>query len=270
MTDRTSSHRRLLAAALVGLLLTAVVVACSTGGEQAAPIDGVEGVSGGDTTATTEAPTTTAPPTTTTTVAAAPLPTDPGGGAPLIYRIETTDPVIFITIDDGTVASPEAMQYIKDMQMPVSMFLNEGPVRTHPDYFDELIGLGNWVHTHTLNHKKLTSLDYGGQEREICGMVGVLDDVYGSTGKVGTLLRPPYGASNATTNQAAASCGLQAVVSWTGTIDGGVVTLQGAALRPGDVLLTHFKDDLYANLKAIRQMADAAGLRIARLEDYIA
>jgi peptidoglycan/xylan/chitin deacetylase (PgdA/CDA1 family) len=199
-----------------------------------------------------------------------PLPPAPGGGAPVIYRVQTTDPVIFITIDDGTVASPEAMQFIKDMQMPVTMFLNEGPVRTHPDYFAELIALGNWAHSHTLNHKKLTSLDLAGQEREICGMVDVLEAEYGATGKVGDLVRAPYGASDATTGQAAASCGLQAVVSWTGTIDGGVVTLQNPALRPGDILLTHFKDDLYANLKQIRAMADAAGLRIARLEDYLA
>ena len=33
----------------------------------------------------------------------------PGHGAPVLTRVETTDPVVFLTIDDGVTRSPEAL-----------------------------------------------------------------------------------------------------------------------------------------------------------------
>jgi peptidoglycan/xylan/chitin deacetylase (PgdA/CDA1 family) len=217
----------------------------------------------------TEAPTTTAPTTTTAPVmavpATTPLPAD-ASGVPLIHSIETTDPVIFITIDDGNVADEPSLAYLEQTRMPVTMFLNQPPVLTHPEYFQRLVDLGNKVHTHTKSHADLNTLSADGQRNEICGMADTLGEVYGQRGY---LVRPPYGRSNEVTKQVAASCGQKAVVSWKGTIDDGVVRLQEPALEPGDIILTHFKPDLRANLEAIKAMADAAGLRIARLEDYI-
>lgn len=271
-----------MAVALVALVLAGTLLACSAGREQAADLDGP--LIGSTTTAavdttvaptTTEAPTTTAPTTTmpTTTVPVPPPPPPPAppvppvvdGSAPLIYRVNTADPVVFVTIDDGYTADPTSLQYIIDTGMPVSMFLNEAPVRLHAPYFKALMDLGNQVHTHTLNHKNLTKLDLAGQQHEICGMVNVLRDTFG---QVGHLMRAPYGSSNAITQQVAAWCGLRAVVHWTGELKDGTLFLQGATLKPGDIILTHFKDDLHANLVTLKTAADAAGLTIARLEDY--
>lgn len=188
---------------------------------------------------------------------------------PLLYRVDTDDPVIFVTIDDGTSPSEEALRYVTERDMPVSLFLNESPLRAHADHFRRYLTLGNHVHSHTLTHPELPSLGRASQQHEICGMLEVLRDEYGDTGQVGTLVRPPYGAFDRRTGPAAASCGATAIVAWSGTIEDGDISLVATALQPGDILLTHFTDDLPTNLRAIQQLADESGLQIARLEDYV-
>ncbi|WP_277207307.1 polysaccharide deacetylase family protein [Isoptericola croceus] len=197
--------------------------------------------------------------------------TDPDRPAPsLVHRVETDDPVVFVTIDDGNHASKEALDIVREHDMPVSLFLNEGPVALHGSYFDEYIALGNHVHSHTLTHAQLTTLDADRQEREICGMVDVLDERYGSTDHVGDLFRAPYGASDATTKKAARRCGLGAIVHWTAVAENGEVAYAaGTGFKPGDIVLAHFTDSLPQDLRAIRQLAADAGLTIARLEDYL-
>jgi peptidoglycan/xylan/chitin deacetylase (PgdA/CDA1 family) len=272
VTELILRHRLRTGVAVVVLVLTAVLVACTAGDEQAS--SGTGPVLEGGTTSTTAPPTTpttvattttTMPPTTSTVPPATYVPPVTDGLAPVIYRIPTTDPVIFLTIDDGNTADAAGLQFIVDHKWPVSMFLNKNPARTHTAYFQQLIALGNQVHTHTLNHPNLTKLDAAGQQAEICGMVDVLK---GTFGQAGTLLRAPYGSSNATTQWVSAGCGLTAVVHWSGELKDGQLFLQGASLHPGDIILTHFKNDLHANLVTLKQAADAAGLTVARLEDY--
>ncbi len=237
-------------------------------------------------TVTTDAPvteslleTTTVPPETTTTVAppptpaAMPAPSTPiapvaavDGAAPEVFGIDTTDPVIFVTVDDGTVRDPQVLDYLTTTGMPITMFLNEGPVRADPGFFGELMALGNTVNTHTLGHLRLPSLNPEQQRIEICGMVDLLDETYGTSGG---LFRAPFGRYDRGVREQAASCGLRATVQWTGTLADGVVTLQEPPLKPGDVIVTHFTDDLLVSLQELKRQADAAGLQIARLDDYL-
>lgn len=249
------------------LALALAVAACGSDTDEALSESGATNpTTEAPPTTTTTVPTTMAPTTTTTPPVTTPLPPGPGGGAALIHRIQTTDPVIFVTIDDGITPDEPAFQYIVDTGMPVSMFLNEQAVRTNPEYFQRLMDLGNKAHSHTVNHANVSKLDADGQRAEICGMADLLETTYGDPGD---LFRAPLGASNETTLQVAGGCDIKAVVSWMGTIDNGVLSLQLPALRPGDIILTHFRPDLYDNLVTLKQAADAAGLRIARLEDYL-
>jgi peptidoglycan/xylan/chitin deacetylase (PgdA/CDA1 family) len=188
------------------------------------------------------------------------------GRAPIISRVETTDPVIFVTIDDGLVPDPRVLDLLTRTGMPVTMFLNETPVLEHPEYFDALRALGNSVNSHTLDHADVTTLGADGQRREICGMVELLRTTYGNEGG---FFRAPYGFVNASAQQQAASCGIRAVLSWMGTLNGGQLQLQQPTLQPGDIILTHFQDDLYDNLLEIQRRADEAGLTIARVEEYL-
>jgi peptidoglycan/xylan/chitin deacetylase (PgdA/CDA1 family) len=272
VTRRTTPRSRLVA--VLAVVATMVLAASCSGSEpgQAAPLDGSELV---PTIATLQTTTTTAPTTTTTT--APPPTTVPGAmaipssenGAPLVQKVHTTEPVIFVTIDDGNFPSPEGLQYLRETGMPISMFLNRRPVEAHPGYFQELIALGNWVHTHTLDHPRLTGLDAEGQTGQICGMLDVLTATYGPTGHVGRFLRAPYGMTDDATGPAAASCGLDAIVGWSGEVRDGSLSLVNPHLYPGDVILLHFTPNLQADLATAKDAADAAGFRIARLEDYL-
>jgi hypothetical protein len=44
---------------------------------------------------------------------------------------------------------------------------------------------------------------------------------------------------------------------------------QGNQLRPGDIVLSHFRDDLYDNIRALLWQARLQGLTIAPVEDYL-
>ena len=224
-------------------------------------------------TTTTESTTTTAPPTTTTSVDPVTPPSAPvpaiapvDGAAPSISRVPTTDPVIFVTIDDGQTADPRVLDYLTTTRMPVTMFLNESPARKNRDFFEALRQLGNSVNSHTLSHTNLKKLDPEGQRAEICGMVGVLNELFGTNGG---FFRAPYGELPASARQQAATCGIRAALQWKGTLNNGVLSLQEETLKPGDIILAHFTNTLYEDLVEIKRQADAAGLRIARVEDYL-
>ena len=257
--------------AVVALGTAAVVVAVAVGATGA--------FGSADTTAPeTTTTTTTVPETTTTTIdlsflntTTAPPQVEPiestDGLAPVINRVPTSDPVIFLTIDDGAVRDPRALDFVAANGIPVDLFLNESYLRADPDYFRRFASYGGAIHTHTLNHPDLTKLGAGGQEVEICGMI---DRISEAGLRPGYLFRAPYGNVNSSVRRVAAGCGISAVMHWSATINNGAVQLaSGPGLRPGDVVLTHFRNDLYDNLVEIKRMADAAGLRFAALQSYI-
>lgn len=227
-----------------------------------------------ETTTTVESTTTTAPAATTTlTVDPVSAPTVPllpvgsvDGAAPSVSRVATTDPVIFVTIDDGQTADSRVLDYLAATRMPVTMFLNDAPARANKDFFAALIALGNTANSHTLSHTNLKKLGPEQQRAEICGMVDVVKELFGADGG---FFRAPYGDLPASARQEATTCGVRAALQWKGTLNNGVLALQEETLKPGDIILAHFTNTLYEDLVEIKRQADAAGLRIARIEDYL-
>ena len=177
---------------------------------------------------TTLATTTTVAPTTTTTTKPwpkGPVLTIPAAGAvPVISTIATADPVVFLTIDDGTIRDPRVPEL-------------------------------------------LTKLSPAAQRNEICGMKDIIGQ---HTFVAGHLFRAPYGVSNAVTQTAAGSCGINAVLFWHASLnDGRIQYQQGNQLQPGDIILTHFRTDLYDNIRALLWQCALQGLTIAPIEDYL-
>ena len=225
--------------------------------------------------------TTTVPPTTTTTtpklrvpglgLPKQPVPTPmalpPTNSAPVISRITTTNKVIFLGIDDGTVRDPAVADLLEQANVPFSMFLVQGEADAGADYFRRLQQYGGVVETHTITHPDLTTLSYGQVQHEVCGNQ---DDYQALFGRRPTLFRPPYGATNGNVQAAAASCGLKAVVLWKGSTNDGRFDLQdGTQLTPGDIVLMHFRTDLLANLQKVFDTCRQQGFAIASLEDYL-
>jgi len=69
--------------------------------------------------------------------------------------------------------------------------------------------------------------------------------------------------------QAAAACGMHALVNWDVTVNGGrLAYAYGTHLRAGDVVLLHFTRAIRADLTAVLTAARRNGLTVARLESY--
>jgi peptidoglycan/xylan/chitin deacetylase (PgdA/CDA1 family) len=183
------------------------------------------------------------------------------------HRVPTTQPVAFVTIDDGWVKRPEAVALVTRAHVPVTLFLTIDAIRDDPGYFRRLRAAGAVVEAHTLTHPSLAGMPYAAQRREICGSADQLARWYG---RRPVLFRPPFGNSDATTLRAVRDCGMRAAFHWTETVDKGKVRYQrGHVVQRGDVILMHFRpafvDDFLAALTAIHQ----AGLTPALLEDYV-
>ncbi|CUM38983.1 polysaccharide deacetylase family protein [Streptomyces gardneri] len=187
---------------------------------------------------------------------------------PVVSHIETTDPVVFITIDDGWYHDPAAAKLLLDRRVPASLFLLPGAYSYDSGYFHTLLNQGSSrVENHTVNHPDLTALDAAGQKAEICG---ARDQHLARFGDGPRLLRPPYGTYDATTRTAARACGAKAVVTWTYDLTTwGSWTPPAPQLKAGDIILLHFNETVTQDLKRALDLAEAAGLKPAPLREYV-
>jgi peptidoglycan/xylan/chitin deacetylase (PgdA/CDA1 family) len=187
---------------------------------------------------------------------------------PVLTRIDTTDPVVFITIDDGFEKDPQVLSVLTSRHVPVTPFLTVDAVRAKPDYFAEVQAItGQSVQDHTITHPKLSLLGLEAQKREICGAAHDLQGYYGGRP---WLFRPPYGDYNQNTRRAAASCGMKALVLWDVSLPHKVLRYaNGSVLKPGDIILIHWRPNLYRDINVAIDAAQQQGLRVAALQDYL-
>ncbi|MEU6931740.1 polysaccharide deacetylase family protein [Streptomyces sp. NPDC046374] len=188
---------------------------------------------------------------------------------PVVSHVETGDPVVFITIDDGWYHDPAAAKLLLDRRVPASLFLLPGAYSYDSGYFHTLLDQGrSRVENHTVNHPDLTTLDAAGQKAEVCG---ARDQHLAQFGDGPRLLRPPYGVYDATTRTTARACGAKAVVTWTYDLTTwGQWTPPTPRLKAGDIILLHFNETLEQDLRRALDLADAAGLKPAPLREYVA
>ncbi|WP_282696957.1 polysaccharide deacetylase family protein [Streptomyces sp. CC208A] len=187
--------------------------------------------------------------------------------APVVSRVETTDPVVFITIDDGWFHDPAAAKLLLDRRVPASLFLLPGAYSYDSGYFHQLLDHGrSRVENHSVDHPYLTTLDAAGQKAEICG---ARDAHLAEFGDGPRLLRPPFGVYDATTLTVARTCGAKAVVTWTHNFTGVGESGPAPELKAGDIILLHFEPTLEQDLKRALDLAEAAGLKPAPLREYV-
>lgn len=190
----------------------------------------------------------------------------PAGAAPVITRVDTTDPVVFLTIDDGHTRTPQAAAAFRQLGIPATLFLVDGPVEADAEWFAGLPGAV--VESHSRTHPDMTTLSEEAQRDEICGNAALIEQAYG---RRPVLFRPPYGEYDESTSRAAAACGMRAVVLWQQTVNGDAVDFREVPqFRPGDIVLMHFRPSFVQELQVVKERVQAAGLRFALLEDYLA
>ncbi|MBD0710956.1 MULTISPECIES: polysaccharide deacetylase family protein [unclassified Streptomyces] len=188
---------------------------------------------------------------------------------PVVSHVDTTDPVVFVTIDDGWFHDPAAAKLLLDRRVPASLFLLPGAYSYDSGYFRTLLDQGpSRTENHTVGHPDLTTLDAAGQKAEICG---ARDQHLARFGDGPRLVRPPYGTYDANTRTAARACGAKAVVTWTHDFTTwGEWTPPTPELKAGDIILLHFTETLEQDLRRALDAAGAAGLKPAPLREYVA
>ncbi|MBE1471895.1 polysaccharide deacetylase family protein [Kibdelosporangium phytohabitans] len=206
------------------------------------------------------------PPTTSATLNFRPEPKI--GPAKLLYKVETTDPVVFLTIDDGAHRDPAMAGILKRNGIKAAFFLTDRYVRQDPEFFRGLRDdTGSAIENHTATHPNLKGKSLEQQTAEI---VPVSDTYEKQFGLRPTLFRAPYGNSDEATLQAAGEAGAKYVVNWGSEVRGGQVRFSGPReFRPGSIVLMHFTDNFEADVNAFMTQARANGLAPALLTDYL-
>ncbi|MER5401440.1 polysaccharide deacetylase family protein [Streptomyces sp. NPDC002599] len=180
------------------------------------------------------------------------------GLPPVVNQVRTRDKVVFLTYDDGAERDPRFADMVRELRLPVSMFLTDRVAGPGYGRLARLRAVGVSVQNHTLDHATLRGLPYAGQRAEICGQQDKLTRRFGVRPR---LLRPPYGRYDDTTLRAAADCGVAAIVLGR--------TADAHPLRPGDILSGPAEPDLTdATLRLLRRI-QREGFTLARLENYL-
>ncbi|MFE9448462.1 polysaccharide deacetylase family protein [Streptomyces sp. NPDC006739] len=197
------------------------------------------------------------------------------GPVPVFTHVPTSQKVVFITVDDGLEKDPKFVEMLRDLKVPITMFLMNDAIKSDYGYFKPLQAMGNHIQNHTLHHPAMNTVPLARQKEEVCGDQKILTRQYGTAP---FLFRPPYGAYNNNTKIAVGECGPRAIVWWRESMQIRNMQYQesGKKLRPGDIILAHFRGpaelkgatmtEMFGNmLKRIREQ----GFAVARLEDYI-
>ena len=187
---------------------------------------------------------------------------------PVITTVPTTEPVVFVTIDDGWVQMPEIHEWLVQHHLPFSLFLTDAGIRNNYQYFQDLQNAGMTIENHTINHPRLTKLNHDAQTTEICGAADIFQSVFH---KRPSLFRPPYGVYGNIATAAAQGCGQKAIVMWRVVVENGALQYQdqNTGLMPGDIVLTHFQPDFLANMQALAAELDKQHLQVGHLEDWL-
>ena len=187
----------------------------------------------------------------------------------VIDHIATKEPVVFITVDDGSHLSRETNQYIRNLRIPITTFALPEQINRHRRRFVNLLRqTGMTFENHTQTHRIVSTMDYERQRAEICAGNREVKRVIR---RRPAFFRPPGGGWNTDTVRAAKACGLSRIVLWNVMAEGGRLVRAdgGTGLRRGDIVLLHYLDSLPASLAVLQQEASRAGLRFALLRDHL-
>jgi hypothetical protein len=189
------------------------------------------------------------------------------GIAPLIIQLPTKQPIVFLGIDDGGNKQAFELKLMKDNNVKASLFLSDLFIKDNRGFFKDFVTAGSLIEDHTVNHKLLSKLTYDQQKQEICDEANMQMVEFG---RRPVIFRPPGGDYNLDTQRAAAACGMKAVVNWIAKANGGSMQYQiGNSLRPGDIVLMHFRPEFAADMQAFLDAEKAAGLHTELLENWL-
>jgi peptidoglycan/xylan/chitin deacetylase (PgdA/CDA1 family) len=214
------------------------------------------------------------------------IPRPDDGLPPVISSIPTKRKVVFLTIDDGWEQDPGFVAQVRNQRIPIAAFVMRDAVEARGTVDPtaqggRFLGAGKWgyvrdlrdagatIENHTLTHPNLPTLGYEQQKAEICGSSKLIRKHMGTQP---ALFRPPFGSLNSLTRKAAKACGIDALLLWTATVQpGGKIAYQvpDKKLRPGDVLLLHFRPNLSRDFRILVNKIKRRGFELGNLDAYL-
>lgn len=191
------------------------------------------------------------------------------GLAPVLTKVSTEQKVVFLTIDDGAIKRDSFLALLEKNGIKASLFLAHNYIAGSSDFYRKYTAAGHLIENHTMTHDLgFIQLSYEQQKAEICGMADFEEQQFG---RRPVFFRPPGGPYTLATRRAVAACGMKVIVAWESKANAGGMDYQvGAGLRPGDIVLMHFRKEFPDDLAAFLKAQKAAGLQVVLLEDYLA
>ncbi|WP_305783257.1 polysaccharide deacetylase family protein [Symbioplanes lichenis] len=201
-------------------------------------------------------------------------------GVAVRYYVETTEPVVAFTFDDGPGPrwTPMVLDTLAAAGVPATFFMVGRNLREHAGLVRDRLA-GHEVGNHSWSHDDLATRDLAGVTSELRRTHDVIGEV---TGRAPTLLRPPYGHLGGSTLLAADSMGYDLVL-WSQQMrerryaDDPAAQVRAIvdAARPGDIILAHDigGDHRLVALRGLAAMIDglrARGFRFATVSGLIA
>ncbi|WP_019630762.1 polysaccharide deacetylase family protein [Actinomadura atramentaria] len=195
----------------------------------------------------------------------------------VISKIDTTDKVVFLTMDDGYEYDSDFVALVRKEHVPYMTFLTSTYIHGEAQYFWALRNAGSVMENHTIDHPNMPTLSPEAQKRQICESS---DAIAAQFGRRPEIFRPPFGAYNTATRQAAKECGIKSVLLWTaefynGTTGPGVGfngfarADGGKGFKPGDIILMHYRKGLAGEFATMLGWIRQAGFRPAAVQNYL-
>lgn len=201
-------------------------------------------------------------------------------GLSVRYYVETTEPVVAFTFDDGPAPdyTPMVLDALDAASVPATFFMVGRNLEANAGLVRDRMGrhaIGN----HSWSHDDLATLDRAGVMTELTRTHEMIQKVFGRTP---TLMRPPYGHLGGSTVLAADSMGYD-IVLWSHLMrelyfekdpDGQVRDIVDN-VRPGSIVLAHDvgKPHRLVSLRGLGAMfagLKARGFRFVTVPELIA
>lgn len=117
-----------------------------------------------------------------------------------LNSVHVDQPVIAMTFDDGpsAVLTPRLLDILKQRDIKVTFFVLGQLVQEHPEIVRRAVAEGHEIANHSWDHKALSKMAEGGLRHELADTSA---EITKATGRPVTLMRPPYGATNARLNR---------------------------------------------------------------------
>lgn len=218
-----------------------------------------------------------APITTPTPVASAAL---PKGTAPVRYSYNSCNvdgPYIAITFDDGPSAklTPQLLDMLKERGIKATFFMVGQNVAEYPAIVKRMVDEGHEVANHSWSHPALTKLSADAFRKQI---KDTNDAIEKASGVRPTVMRPPYGATNANLDKILnTQFGLKVIIWDVDPLDWKFRNAERVAsqiingTKPGSIILAH---DIHATtVAAMPKVFDtllAKGYKFVTVSELIA